>query len=114
MAFPREHWSRISSTNPIERINREIRRRTRVIGIFPSAASALRLIGIATNRWLVDVAARGGRRIPSFAFDEATGDVAVTVLKSTGFLTIYGSTRQDRVLARHECLQILTELVGSA
>jgi putative transposase len=46
MAFPREHWSRISSTNPIERINREIRRRTRVIGIFPSVASALRLIGM--------------------------------------------------------------------
>jgi len=46
MAFPREHWSRISSTNPIERINREIRRRTRVVGIFPSIASALRLIGM--------------------------------------------------------------------
>lgn len=46
MAFPREHWSRISSTNPIERINREIRRRTRVIGIFPSIDSALRLIGM--------------------------------------------------------------------
>jgi putative transposase len=46
MAFPREHWSRVSSTNPIERINREIRRRTRVVGIFPSVASALRLIGM--------------------------------------------------------------------
>ena len=46
MAFPREHWSRVSSTNPIERINREIRRRTRVIGIFPSVPSALRLIGM--------------------------------------------------------------------
>jgi putative transposase len=46
MGFPREHWSRISSTNPIERINREIRRRTRVVGIFPSIAAALRLIGM--------------------------------------------------------------------
>lgn len=46
MAYPREHWSRISSTNPIERINKEIRRRTRVIGIFPSVSSALRLIGM--------------------------------------------------------------------
>jgi len=46
MAFPREHWSRISSTNPIERINREIRRRTRVVGVFPSVASAMRLIGM--------------------------------------------------------------------
>ncbi len=57
MAFPREHWSRISSTNPIERINREIRRRTRVIGIFPSIESALRLIGMIlleqTEDWYV-------------------------------------------------------------
>jgi putative transposase len=46
MAFPREHWCRVSSTNPIERINREIRRRTRVVGVFPSIASAMRLIGM--------------------------------------------------------------------
>jgi putative transposase len=46
MAFPREHWSRVSSSNPIERINREIRRRTRVVGVFPSVASAMRLIGM--------------------------------------------------------------------
>jgi transposase-like protein len=43
--FPEEHWSKISSTNPIERLNREIRRRTRSIGVFPDIASALRLIG---------------------------------------------------------------------
>ena len=43
--FPSEHFSKISSTNPIERINREIRRRTRVVGIFPNIASAIRLIG---------------------------------------------------------------------
>ena len=58
MAFPGEHWSRISSTNQIERINREIRRRTRVIGIFPNIASALRLIGMIlleqTEDWHTD------------------------------------------------------------
>jgi putative transposase len=58
MAFPREHWSRISSTNPIERINKEIRRRTRVIGVFPSVDSALRLIGMIlleqTEDWAAD------------------------------------------------------------
>jgi putative transposase len=43
--FPEEHWSKISSTNPIERLNREIRRRTRSVGVFPNIASALRLIG---------------------------------------------------------------------
>jgi transposase-like protein len=43
--FPEEHASKISSTNPIERLNREIRRRTRSVGVFPNIASALRLIG---------------------------------------------------------------------
>jgi transposase-like protein len=58
MAFPREHWSRISSTNQIERINKEIRRRTRVIGVFPNVASALRLISMIlleqTEDWHTD------------------------------------------------------------
>ena len=58
MAFPPAHWSRISSTNPIERINEEIRRRTRVVGVFPSVASALRLIGMIlleqTEDWHAD------------------------------------------------------------
>jgi transposase-like protein len=45
MAFPMEHWTRIYSTNPLERVNREVKRRTNVVGIFPNAASALRLVG---------------------------------------------------------------------
>jgi len=44
MAFPDEHWRQIHSTNPLERQNKEIRRRTRVIGIFPHRAAALRLV----------------------------------------------------------------------
>ena len=45
LAFPREHWRQIWSNNPIERVNREIKRRSDVVGIFPNAAAALRLIG---------------------------------------------------------------------
>jgi transposase-like protein len=53
--FPPEHAAKISSTNPIERMNREIRRRTRSVGVFPSVASAMRLIGMVlleqTDEW---------------------------------------------------------------
>jgi putative transposase len=36
MAFPREHWAQIASTNSLERLNREIKRRADVVGIFPN------------------------------------------------------------------------------
>jgi putative transposase len=44
-AFPKEHWPQIASTNPLERLNGEIKRRTDVVGIFPNAAAIVRLTG---------------------------------------------------------------------
>ena len=44
-AFPRRHWRQIWSTNPLERVNKEIKRRTDVVGVFPHAAALLRLAG---------------------------------------------------------------------
>ena len=44
MAFPREHWTRIRTDNMLERIMREIRRRTRVVGNFPDGQSAVMLV----------------------------------------------------------------------
>jgi putative transposase len=45
MTFPREHWDKISSTNPIERVNGEIKRRADVVGIFPNDDAIVRLVG---------------------------------------------------------------------
>jgi len=54
--FPPEHWRRIRTNNPMERIMREIRRRTRVVGCFPDGQSALMLVAarlrhIAGTKW---------------------------------------------------------------
>ena len=44
-AFPKEHWPQIASTNPLERLNGEVKRRSNVVGIFPSDRAVIRLVG---------------------------------------------------------------------
>jgi putative transposase len=69
MAFPKDHWSKLRSTNPLERVNREIGRRSDVVGIYPNDASLLRLAGSLlieqNDEWLV------GRRYLSIESLEA-------------------------------------------
>jgi transposase-like protein len=56
MAFPREHWRSLRTNNPLERVMRELRRRTRVVGSFPDGESALMLVAarlryMASGKW---------------------------------------------------------------
>ncbi len=57
MAFPKDHWTKLRSTNPLERVNREIARRSDVVGIYPNDAALIRLASMLlieqNDEWLV-------------------------------------------------------------
>ena len=72
MSFPREPWPQLASTNPLERLNAEIKRRTDVVGIFPDDKAVIRLVGALlmeqNDEWAV------GRRYMTLETLRPTGD----------------------------------------
>lgn len=76
MTFPREHWTRIYSTNVLERLNREIKRRTDVVQVFPNDAAALRLAGAilleTSDEWAADERRYFSQASMQKLFDPAT------------------------------------------
>jgi putative transposase len=72
-AFPADHWSKLRSTNPLERFNREIGRRTDVVGIFPNDRALIRLAASVVieqnDEWLV-----GRRYLSNHSLDAILDD----------------------------------------
>jgi putative transposase len=66
-AFPAPHWRKIWSTNPLERVNREVKRRTEVVGVFPNPPALLRLAGAVLVEIHDDWAVTSDRRYLSEA-----------------------------------------------
>ena len=86
-AFPADHWRKIWSNNPLERLNKEIKRRTNVVQIFPNNPAIIRLVGAvlaeqhddwATHRHYLSEASMA-KLYPTRETDTAPGDSILAI-----------------------------------
>ena len=81
LSFPKSHWSQIHSTNPIERLNLEVKRRTNVVQIFPNEAAIVRLVGALlleqNDEWAVSRRYMSLETLASLSDDPAVRPLAI-------------------------------------
>ena len=81
LSFPKSHWSQIHSTNPIERLNLEVKRRTNVVQIFPNEAAIVRLVGAIlleqNDEWAVSRRYMSLETLASLSDDPAVRPLAI-------------------------------------
>ena len=88
MTFPKSHWSQIRSTNPIERLNREVKRRTNVVQIFPNEDALVRLVGALlheqNDEWAVSRRYMSLETMAGLSDDANAGTPAIAAAAQSG------------------------------
>ena len=84
MTFPAQHRTKLHSTNPIERLNGEIKRRTEVVGIFPNEAAITRLVGALLLEQNDEWAVQRSRYMTLESITRTGDDAAVSLADMTG------------------------------